>query len=115
MGVTYSKQIDSAFDQIGPFLQATKQISLSLAVFYVVTTLILGFMLCVVMLALLALLVTVNPDLEAERRAMVTPVVRRMARWTFRPVRDTGGSAGGSEGVGTARRGGRTLGTEKSE
>jgi hypothetical protein len=84
MGVPYSKQIDVAFDQVGPFLQTAKYISFLLAAFHVFTTLVLCLTLSLILLALLALLITVNPDLEAKRRAIVTPALRRLTRWMVR-------------------------------
>lgn len=80
MGVPYSKQIDLAFDQVGPFLQTAKFIILALGTFQILATLALGFVLGLIFLALIALLITVNPDLEAERRAIVTPVLRMLTR-----------------------------------
>ena len=38
-------------------------------------------MLGLILTTLLALLVTINPDLEEERRIVVTPAVRWLARW----------------------------------
>jgi len=81
MGVPYSKQIELAVDQVGPFLQTAKYIFFILSAFQILTTLVLSLMLGLVLVALLALLITVNPDLEPERRAIVTPVVRRMTQW----------------------------------
>ena len=78
MGVPYSKQIDLAFDQVGPFLQTAKYIFYLFGVFHVFATLILGLLLGSILLALVALLISINPDLDAERRAIVTPVLRRI-------------------------------------
>lgn len=86
MGIPYSKQINAAFDQVTPLvgagfevLQTTKNISILLAAIQVVTVLILGL----ILLTLIALLISVNPDLEAERAAIVTPVVRWCACWAM--------------------------------
>jgi hypothetical protein len=86
MGIPYSKQIHAAFDQVTPLvaagfevLQTTKNISILLAAIQVVTVLILA----AILLTLLALLISVNPDLEAERVAIVTPVVRWCACWAM--------------------------------
>lgn len=86
MGIPYSKQIHAAFDQVTPLvaagfevLQTTKNISILLAAIQVVTVIILGL----ILLTLLALLISVNPDLEAERAAIVTPVVRWCACWAM--------------------------------
>lgn len=79
MGIPYSKQISSAFDQVTPLvgegfevLQTTKNISILLAAIQVLTVILLGFILIV----LLALLVTVNPDLVQQRQDLITPAVR---------------------------------------
>lgn len=86
MGIPYSKQINLAFDQVSPLvtrvsavLETTKNISLLLAFIQVLTVLLLALILVV----LLALLVSVNPDLEAERKALVTPVLRWSAGWVL--------------------------------
>jgi hypothetical protein len=86
MGIPYSKQINAAFDQVTPLvsagfevLQTTKNISILLAAIQVVTVIILG----AILVTLLALLISVNPDLEAERAAIVTPVVRWCACWAM--------------------------------
>ncbi|KAM0697376.1 hypothetical protein Q7P36_002229 [Cladosporium allicinum] len=86
MGIPYSKQINAAFDQVTPLvsagfevLQTTKNISILLAAIQVVTVIILG----AILLTLLALLISVNPDLEAERAAIVTPVVKWCACWAM--------------------------------
>ena len=84
MGIPYSKQINSAFDQVTPLvaagfevLQTTKNISVLLAAVQVITAvhlfLILG--------ALLAILVSINPDLEDERQNLVTPTAKWFACW----------------------------------
>jgi hypothetical protein len=87
MGIPYSKQINAAFDEVTPLvlagfevIQTTKNIAILLAVIQVLTVIILS----IVLLVLLALLVTVNPDLKAERQAIVTPLVRWGARLAMR-------------------------------
>lgn len=79
MGLPYSKQINAAFNQVTPLvaagfevLQTTKNISLLLAAIQVLTVVLLAF----IFLELFALLVTINPDLETERQAVVTPAVK---------------------------------------
>ncbi|KAH8669598.1 hypothetical protein BGZ60DRAFT_564059 [Tricladium varicosporioides] len=81
MGIPYSKQINLAFDQVTPLvaagfkvLQTTKNITFLLAAIQVLTALFLFLILG----ALLALIITVSPDLEYERRMVVTPVMRGM-------------------------------------
>lgn len=86
MGIPYSKQINAAFDQVTPLvaagfevLQTTKNISILLAAIQIVTVVILG----AILLTLVALLISVNPDLEAERTAIVTPVLRWCSCWAM--------------------------------
>jgi hypothetical protein len=87
MGLPYSKQINAAFDQVTPLvaagfevLQTTKDIAILLAVIQV----LVAFTLILILLALIALLFTVNPDLENERRQLVTPVMQWLASWVFK-------------------------------
>lgn len=82
MGLPYSKQINAAFDQVTPLvaagfqvLQTTKNISLLLFAIQVLTVILLSLILA----ALFALLISVNPGLEKERDELVTPVVRGIA------------------------------------
>ncbi|OAP61665.1 hypothetical protein AYL99_03868 [Fonsecaea erecta] len=87
MGLPYSKEIHSAFDQVTPLvaagfevLQTTKDIAILLAIIQVVTVITL----ILILLALLALLLTVNPDLAREREQLVTPAMRWLASWVFK-------------------------------
>ncbi|TKA82810.1 hypothetical protein B0A55_01056 [Friedmanniomyces simplex] len=95
MGIPYSKQINAAFDEVTPLVaagfevvQTTKNIALLTAAVQVYT----GVILSLVLLVLIALLITVNPSLTAERDALVTPVVKWGAhriidiRWHWRSV-----------------------------
>jgi len=91
MGIPYSKQINLAFDQVTPLvaagfkvLQTTRNITFLLAAIQVLTVVLLGL----ILIALLALIITVSPDLEYERKVLVTPAVRwltdsalRYGRW----------------------------------
>lgn len=86
MGIPYSKQINLAFDQVTPLvgagfkvLQTTRNITYLLAAIQVLTAVFLGL----ILITLLALIVTVSPDLEYERQVLVTPVVRWLARWAL--------------------------------
>ena len=86
MGIPYSRQIHAAFDQVTPLvaagfdvLQTTKNISILLAAIQVITVVILAL----ILLAMLGLLITMNPDLDAEREAVVTPVVKWCACWVM--------------------------------
>ncbi|KAK3942872.1 hypothetical protein QBC46DRAFT_423938 [Diplogelasinospora grovesii] len=87
MGIPYSRQIHSAFDQITPLvasgsdvLRTTKNISILLALIQLLTV----FLLWLIWLALLGVLITVNPDLQTERQAIVTPVMEWLAAWVKR-------------------------------
>jgi hypothetical protein len=69
MGIPYSREINAAFEQVTPLvaagfkvLRTTKNISIILAIIQVLTVLFLGL----ILLALIALLYTVNPDLEVR-------------------------------------------------
>jgi len=93
MGLPYSKQIRAAFDQVTPLvaagfevLQTTKDIAILLAVIQVITAIALIF----ILLALVALLFTVNPDLEEERAQLVTPFMKWLASWIFKYGRFAG-------------------------
>ncbi|KIX98673.1 uncharacterized protein Z520_05974 [Fonsecaea multimorphosa CBS 102226] len=87
MGLPYSKEIHSAFEQVTPLvaagfevLQTTKDIAILLAVIQVVTVITL----ILILVALLALLCTVNPDLVKEREQLVTPAMQWLASWIFK-------------------------------
>lgn len=82
MGIPYSKQINLAFEQVTPLvaagfeiLQTTKNITFLLAAIQILTALFLGL----IFLSLIALIITTSPDLEYERRELVTPVVKWIA------------------------------------
>lgn len=86
MGIPYSKQINAAFDQVTPLvaagfevLQTTKNISILLAAIQVLTVILLTFILIV----LFAVLICINPGLDKERDALVTPVVKGMANFVI--------------------------------
>ncbi|KAJ4372807.1 hypothetical protein N0V86_008173 [Didymella sp. IMI 355093] len=86
MGIPYSREINAAFEQVTPLvaagfkvLRTTKNISIVLAIIQVLTVLFLGL----ILLALIALLYTVNPDLEEERRALITPRLKYYAHITL--------------------------------
>jgi hypothetical protein len=82
MGIPYSRQINLAFDQVTPLvaagfkvLQTTRNITFLLAAIQVLTAVFLGL----ILITLLALVITVSPDLEYERQVLVTPVAKRLA------------------------------------
>jgi hypothetical protein len=71
MGIPYSRQINAAFEQVTPLvaagfkvLRTTRDISILLAVIQVLTVALLGL----ILLGLVALLYSVNPDLEVRKR-----------------------------------------------
>lgn len=84
MGIPYSKQIHAAFDQVTPLvaagyevLETTKNIAILLAIIQVCTV----GLLILILLALVGLLFTMNPDLEKERRVLVTPAMKWLTGW----------------------------------
>ena len=84
MGILFSQEIYGAVDQLTPLfaaVQTTKNIFILLAAIQVIKAIILAL----ILLAILALLVTVNPNLEDERAAVVTPavkwIIRRLSRF----------------------------------
>lgn len=86
MGIPYSREISQAFEQVTPLvaagfqvLQTTKDISILLACIEVMTCVFLGL----VLLTLIGLICTINPELERERDELVTPVVKWLASWIF--------------------------------
>ena len=84
MGIPYSRQINTAFSQVQPLvasgfevLETTKNIAVALFVIQILSVILLSF----ILVALLGLLFTLNPDLEPERKAIVTPVMKWIASW----------------------------------
>jgi hypothetical protein len=75
MGVPYSQEIRAAVDHVAPLVaavQITKNIFILLAAVQVIKVVLL----VLILLAMRVLLITVNPDLEDERAAAVTPVMK---------------------------------------
>ncbi|KAF2672375.1 hypothetical protein BT63DRAFT_422847 [Microthyrium microscopicum] len=79
MGIPYSRQINAAFDQVTPLvaqgfqvLETTKNIAIVLALISALGMIMLGLILT----ALVALLVTMNPDLTYQRQEVVTPAMK---------------------------------------
>lgn len=79
MGIPYSREINAAFEQVTPLvaagfkvLRTIKDIAILLAFIQVLTVLLLGLNLFV----LLAIVYSVNPDLEQERKILVTPLFK---------------------------------------
>lgn len=86
MGLPYSKEINSAFDQVTPLvaaayevLQTTKTITIGLLCIQVLTVVLLSL----ILFGILGLLFTLNPDLEQERQQLVTPVMQWLASWVY--------------------------------
>jgi hypothetical protein len=91
MGIPYSREINKAFEelnqaygQVTPLiesaydvLETTKNISLVLLAIQILTVLLLGL----ILLALVGLLITMSPDLDEERKELVTPVLKWVAGW----------------------------------
>lgn len=84
MGIPYSREINAAFSQVTPLvasgydvLNTTKNIAVALFVIEIVSV----FLLSAILLGILALLITMNPDLAHERDVLVTPAMRWIASW----------------------------------
>jgi hypothetical protein len=84
MGIPYSKEINSALDQVAPLVEAgfvvlrtTKNISILLMILQILTVVLLG----IILLTAFGIILSVNPDLVAERKALVTPVMKWVAAW----------------------------------
>ena len=91
MGIPYSREINRAFEelnnaygQITPLIEAayevletTRNISILLAAIQVLTVILLAF----ILLALVGLLITMNPDMDKERREIVTPALHWVTGW----------------------------------
>jgi len=65
MGAPYSKEVKAAVDHAAEFKFAVIFVSIALTIF-----------LCFITVAVIALLITVNPDLVEERKELVTPVLK---------------------------------------
>ena len=83
MGIPYSREINAAFEQVTPLvaagykvLRTTKNISIILAIIQVLTVIFLGL----ILLALVALLYTVNPDLEVRSPKLTSPHLNTKVR-----------------------------------
>ncbi len=81
----YSREINAAFEQVTPLvaagfevLETTKNIAVALFVIQIITVVLLSL----ILLALVGLLFTINPDLEHERKLFVTPAMQWIASWS---------------------------------
>lgn len=84
MGMPDSKDVNTAFEQVTPLvedglwiLNTTKYISLLGAAIQALNVALLWL----ILLSLLGLLITANPDLRDERQAVVTPVMQWVVSW----------------------------------
>ncbi|KAL9090730.1 MAG: hypothetical protein Q9165_005218 [Trypethelium subeluteriae] len=84
MGIPYSREINAAFEQVTPLVAAAyevlstiKNIAILLSAIQILTVILLTL----ILVSLLGLLYTLNPDLEKERKQLVTPVMQWLAGW----------------------------------
>ena len=87
MGLPYSKQINAAFDQVTPLVQAgfeVLQTTKDIAVFLAFLQVVVAVTLLLILLALIALLFTMNPELEQERAQLVTPFMKWLGSWAIK-------------------------------
>ncbi len=76
MGVPFSREIEKASHHIDT-LVPTVNIALWTIIW---VSIILLILIATILVAFIALLITVNPDLERERKALVTPVLRALLK-----------------------------------
>lgn len=85
MGIPYSKQINAAFDQVTPLVSSGYELLetvKNIAIFITVIQIGIIAVLCLNLLALLGLVYSINPDLEDERKNLVTPAMKTIATWS---------------------------------
>ena len=86
MGIPYSREINAAFEQVTPLVQAAYE---TLETIKNIALILLGLQVALFvtmlfnLLALVGLLFTLNPDLEKERKLFVTPVMKWIAGWSM--------------------------------
>jgi hypothetical protein len=76
MGVPFSKEIGASLRHVEGALEHAKFISVIAVLCIAAITVLMGL----IFIALIALLISVNPDLAEERELLVTPIVR----WTLK-------------------------------
>jgi hypothetical protein len=83
MGVPFSKEVDmvvNSMQDLKPIaatvLQTVKYIAPLLLLLQIATL----FLVALLLVAVIALIFAVNPDLSEERKALVTPVLKSLAR-----------------------------------
>jgi hypothetical protein len=74
MGVPYSQEVKTAVD-------LAADLKFAVTCFIIILTIFLSF----IVVAVIALLITVNPDLVEERKALVTPVLK-LGLWGLTPI-----------------------------
>lgn len=84
MGIPYSREINAAFEQVTPLvasgyqvLNTTKNIAVALFVIEIISVILLS----AILIGIIGLLYTLNPDLEHERKVFVTPAMKWIASW----------------------------------
>ncbi|CZR68966.1 uncharacterized protein PAC_18867 [Phialocephala subalpina] len=111
MGVPFSQEVKTAVDVATDLATDLKSHATTALYALILISVIHTFLLAIFLLAIIALLITVNPDLVEERKAFVTPVVR----WWLFPMRGWRGLGGIAEKVyGEKRREGAVEGESRS-
>lgn len=104
MGIPFSHEVKTAVNLATDLATELKSHATTALYALIFISVIHTFLLAIFLLAVIALLVTVNPDLVEERKAFVTPVVR----WLLLPMR-------GWSGLFTTRMGGERKRSEGVE
>lgn len=84
MGIPYSKQINAAFNQVTPLVASGYELLETVKNIAIVILLIQIGLLILLLLnlgALLGVIISINPDLDKERRSLVTPTMKWTASW----------------------------------
>jgi hypothetical protein len=86
MGIPYSREINAAFEQVTPLVQSAYEVldtTKNIAVFLAYLQVLIAVTLILNLLAMIGLLFTLNPDLEKERKLLVTPVMKWIAGFSM--------------------------------
>lgn len=86
MGIPYSKEINAAFNQVTPLVASAYEVldtTKNIAIFLACLQVLISITLLAILLAMIGLLFTLNPDLEYERRLLVTPAMKWIAGWSM--------------------------------
>lgn len=84
MGIPYSKQINAAFNQVTPLVASGYELLetvKNIALFITALQIGLTFITLLNFFAILGVIISVNPDLDKERKNLVTPAVKWIASW----------------------------------